>query len=115
MKIAYLSLPGVGVFRRAVGQTPENVTIGMQTFLQYEADLHEADNFNAFDVTRGYLNIRGKLSDSISFRFTPDVRPTTDLNLDRNLTLWLECVARREGQRQRHGAVRPARDAVAHG
>jgi len=91
MKIAHLSAALVLAFSaRALGQTPENVTIGMQTFLQYQADLHEADNYNAFDVTRGYLNIEGKLSDSIRFRFTPDVRPTTDVNLDRNLSLRLE-------------------------
>lgn len=91
MKIAHLSLALVLVCSaRVFGQTPENITIGMQTFLQYEADLHEADGYNAFDVTRGYLNIQGKLSDKIRFRFTPDVRPTTDVNLDRNLTLRLE-------------------------
>jgi len=93
MKITQLALvlalsgPFAG---KAVAQTSENITIGMQTFLQYEADLHEAENFNAFDVTRGYLNIQGRLSDNIHFRFTPDVRPTTDANLDRNLTLRLE-------------------------
>ena len=74
-------------------QTPvgsENVTIGVQTFLQYEADLHEADNYNAFDVTRGYINLKAKLNDSLNVRFTPDVRPTTDASLNRNLSLRLE-------------------------
>src|SRR5262249_4254932 len=72
-----------------LAQTPENVTIGVQSFIQYEADLHEADNYNAFDVTRGYINIQGKLSDRMHFRFTPDVQPTTDASLNRNLTLRL--------------------------
>lgn len=91
MKIAHLSLALVIVLSgKALAQTPENVTVGMQAFMQYQADLHEADNYNAFDVTRGYLNIQGKLSDAVRFRFTPDVRPTTDASLDRNLTLRLE-------------------------
>jgi hypothetical protein len=71
-------------------QTPENVTVGVVSFLQYSADLHEADNFNAFDVTRGYINIEAKLSDHLRIRFTPDVRPTTDASLQSNLTLRLE-------------------------
>jgi hypothetical protein len=91
MKIAHLSLALVFALSGTVlAQTPENVTIGVQSFIQYDVDLHEADHFNAFDVTRGYINIQGKLSDRISFRFTPDVKPTTDANLDQNLTLRLE-------------------------
>jgi len=66
------------------------VTFGVASFLQYEAQLHESNGYNAFDVTRGYLNIRARLNERISFRFTPDVRPTTDANLDQNLALRLE-------------------------
>ena len=66
------------------------VTFGVDSFLQYAAELHERDGYNAFDVTRGYLNIRAQLSEKIRFRFTPDVRPTTDASLDRNLALRLE-------------------------
>jgi len=66
------------------------VTFGILTFLQYQAQLHESDGYNAFDVTRGYLNIQARLSDRIKVRFTPDVRPTTDVNLDQNLALRLE-------------------------
>ena len=66
------------------------VTFGVVSFLQYSAALHEEDGFNAFDVTRGYFNVRAKLSDRISVRFTPDVRPTTDASLNRNLALRLE-------------------------
>ncbi len=73
------------------GTTPSfpSVTVGVQSFLQYEAVLHEQDNFNAFDVTRGYVNIQARLNDRVSFRLTPDVRPTTDANLNTNLTLLL--------------------------
>jgi hypothetical protein len=66
------------------------VTFGVVSFLQYAAELHESDGYNAFDVTRGYLNIRARLNDRVSVRFTPDVRPTTDASLDRNLALRLE-------------------------
>src|SRR5262245_21544953 len=61
-----------------------SVSFGILTFLQYQAQLHESDGYNAFDVTRGYLNIQARLSDRIKVRFTPDVRPTTDVNLDQN-------------------------------
>jgi hypothetical protein len=66
------------------------VTFGVQSFLQYRAELHEMDGYNAFDVTRGYFNVAARLSDRVRVRFTPDVRPTTDVNLDRNLALRLE-------------------------
>jgi hypothetical protein len=66
------------------------VTFGVQSFLQYRAELHEMDGYNAFDVTRGYFNVEARLSDRVKVRFTPDVRPTTDVNLDRNLALRLE-------------------------
>jgi hypothetical protein len=69
------------------------VTFGIDSFLQYSAELHEQDGYNAFDVTRGYLNIKAQMSEKVSFRFTPDVRPTTDANLDRNLALRLEYAA----------------------
>jgi len=66
------------------------VTFGVQSFLQYRAELHEMDGYNAFDVTRGYFNVEARLTDRVTVRFTPDVRPTTDVNLDRNLALRLE-------------------------
>jgi len=70
--------------------TYPNVTFGVTSFLQYAAELHERDGYNAFDVTRGYLNIQAQLSEHVRFRFTPDVRPTTDASLDRTLALRLE-------------------------
>jgi hypothetical protein len=66
------------------------VTFGVVTFLQYSAELHESDGYNAFDVTRGYFNVEAQLSDRVRVRFTPDVRPTTDAALNRNLALRLE-------------------------
>jgi hypothetical protein len=66
------------------------VTFGVSSFLQYAAELHESDGYNAFDVTRGYFNVEARLSDRVRVRFTPDVRPTTDASLARNLALRLE-------------------------
>jgi len=86
----------------ALAQGPENataapatapapvVTFGVVSFLQYSAELHEQNGYNAFDVTRGYFNVKARLTDHVSVRFTPDVRPTTDASLDRNLALRLE-------------------------
>lgn len=58
------------------------VTVGVLTYLQYSAQLKEdADGFNAFDVTRGYVNIRAQLTDRVRVRFTPALRPLTDASL----------------------------------
>jgi hypothetical protein len=66
------------------------VTFGILTFLQYDLELHERDGYNAFEVTRGYLDVTGRLSDRVKVRFTTNVRPTTDASLDANLTARLE-------------------------
>ena len=66
------------------------VTFGVLTFLQYGYELHEQDNFNAFDITRGYLDVTGRLSDRIKVRFTTNVQRTTDASLDANLAARLE-------------------------
>ena len=94
--LVLLSLSGPALAQapeRAATPTTTNfpaVTFGVQSFLQYSAELHEMDGYNAFDVTRGYFNVVARLSDRVKVRFTPDVRPTTDVNLDRNLALRLE-------------------------
>ena len=75
---------------RPVNSNYPAVTFGVVSFLQYAAELHESDGYNAFDVTRGYINIQARLSDRVKVRFTPDVRPTTDASLERNLALRLE-------------------------
>jgi hypothetical protein len=94
--LAVLSLSGTALAQTTPDQATKptdnypSVTFGVVSFLQYAAELHESDGYNAFDVTRGYLNIRARLSDKVSVRFTPDVRPTTDAELERNLALRLE-------------------------
>jgi hypothetical protein len=75
---------------RDPGANYPSVTFGVVSFLQYAAELHNRDGYNSFDVTRGYLNIRARLNERVSVRFTPDVRPTTDASLQRNLALRLE-------------------------
>ncbi len=65
------------------------VTVGVVSFMQYLDDLQDVNGFNAFDVTRGYINIQAKLSPHVRVRFTPDVQPTTDASLTSNLTLRL--------------------------
>jgi len=46
----------------------------MVSFLQYDAELKNRDAFNAFDVTRAYLNVNAQVSKNVRFRFTPDIR-----------------------------------------
>jgi hypothetical protein len=97
LAVSWLAAPALAQTPADAPDTPAtnypHVTFGIQSFLQYDAELHERDGYNAFDVTRGYLNIKAQLSNSVGFRFTPDVRPTTDANLDRNLALRLEYAA----------------------
>src|SRR4030095_3388124 len=97
LTIAVLSLAG-----RALAQTPGDtatrptnsnfpaVTFGVVSFLQYAAELHEQYGYKSLSVTRGYKNIEARLSDRVKVRFTPDVRPTTDASLERNLAMRLE-------------------------
>jgi hypothetical protein len=85
------------------------------SFLQYAAELHEQDGYNAFDVTRGYINIQARLSDRVKVRFTPMLRPTTDASLERNLAMRSRIrLAGCAGDRHHSGHVRIARDALAH-
>jgi hypothetical protein len=75
----------------ASAQAPDYpvVTVGVVSFLQYSYDFEDVNHFNAFDVTRGYINVQAQLSPRVRVRFTPDVRPTTDATLTNNLTLRL--------------------------
>jgi hypothetical protein len=66
------------------------VSLGVVTFLQYSAELEDSDEFNAFDVTRGYLNVQARLSNRVRARFTPEVRRVIDATLAESLALRLE-------------------------
>jgi hypothetical protein len=63
------------------------VRLGVLSYVQYDEELENRDNFNAFDLTRAYVNINGQLSKSVRFRFTPDVRRSTDGSLAGTLVL----------------------------
>jgi len=54
------------------------IRVGMVSFLQYDAELTNRSSLNVFDVTRAYLNINGQLARNVRFRFTPDIKRTTD-------------------------------------
>ena len=54
------------------------IRVGMLSYLQYNAELKNRDGFNAFDVTRAYLNVNAQLSRNVRFRFTPDIRRISD-------------------------------------
>lgn len=63
------------------------VRVGVLSYVQYDDELKNRDNFNAFDVTRAYLNVNGQLSKNVRFRFTPDVRRATDGSLSGSLVV----------------------------
>lgn len=63
------------------------VRVGVLSYLQYAAEFKNREGYNAFDVTRAYLNINGQLSRNVRFRFTPDIRRITDGSLAGTLTV----------------------------
>jgi hypothetical protein len=63
------------------------VRVGMVSYLQYAAELENRDGYNAFDITRAYININAQVSPNVRFRFTPDVKRITDGSLSGSLTV----------------------------
>src|SRR5438477_4914413 len=63
------------------------IRVGVLSYVQYDAELENRQGFNAFDLTRGYININGQLSSNVRFRVTPDVRRVTDSTLAGTLVL----------------------------
>ncbi|MCK4753901.1 MAG: hypothetical protein KAS58_01630 [Calditrichia bacterium] len=51
----------------------QSVSIGGQWFLAYLDGTLDDERVNLFTVTRGYINIKAKLNESLSGRITPDV------------------------------------------
>jgi hypothetical protein len=66
------------------------IRIGTLTYLQYGVETENRDGYNAFDLTRGYLNIRADLTKRIRFRLTPDIRRVTDGSLAGSLMFRLK-------------------------
>lgn len=87
----------LGSLASASGQTPAApaapapdypiIRVGVLSYVQYDAELENRQGFNAFDLTRGYININGQLSSNVRFRITPDVRRVTDSTLAGALVL----------------------------
>jgi hypothetical protein len=63
------------------------IRVGVLSYLQYDAELQNRSGFNTFDVTRTYLNINAQVSKNVRFRFTPDIRRTTDGSLAGSLVV----------------------------
>jgi hypothetical protein len=63
------------------------VRVGGLSYLQYDAELKNRDDYNNFDVTRAYLNINAQVSKNVRFRFTPDIRRINDGSLSGSLVL----------------------------
>lgn len=61
------------------------IRIGFLGYFQYAAELKNRDSFNAFDVTRGYINVTGRLAEHVRFRITPDVKRESGGGLDGSL------------------------------
>jgi hypothetical protein len=62
------------------------ISVGVLSYLQYDAELRNRADFNAFDVTRGYINVIADVAKNVRFRLTPDVRRITDGSLAGSLT-----------------------------
>src|SRR5438876_11991714 len=91
-----LLLVGIGLARAAsaqsvpagamptTGDTP-SIRVGAMIFANYiyQTEPQVIDtggnlvNYNAFDITRAYINVTGNLSHIVAFRITPDVRRET--------------------------------------
>jgi hypothetical protein len=65
------------------------VTVGGLTYAQYGYDFRDSNvhtrDFNAFDVTRAYININAELAKNIRARITPDISRVTDGSLSGSL------------------------------
>jgi hypothetical protein len=66
------------------------VNVGVLSYMQYDAELKNRSGYNAFDVTRGYINITGDLMKNVRFRITPDLKRIADGSLAGSLTLRLK-------------------------
>ena len=68
------------------------IRVGVLSYVQYDAELENRQGFNAFDLTRGYLNVNGQLSKTVRFRLTPDIRRATDSTLAGYTVLSICCM-----------------------
>jgi hypothetical protein len=68
------------------------VTVGGVSYVQYGYDFknHANQDFNAFDVTRAYININAELAKNLRARITPDITRADAGNLNGNLVFRLK-------------------------
>jgi len=82
---------GLAVAAPAVAQNPApapQVTVGGVVYAQYFYQLKDtAAHFNAFDVTRAYVNVIGKFSGGITTRVTADIAHSTALGASQTFRL----------------------------
>jgi hypothetical protein len=67
--------------------TYPTIRVSVLSYIQYDVEFKNRDGYNAFDLTRGYINVTGDLTSAISYRLTPDVRRITDGSLAGSLVL----------------------------
>jgi hypothetical protein len=68
-----------GAVGAAAQQTTPQVTVGGVVYAQYLYQLKDtANHYNAFDVTRAYVNVMGKFSGGLSTRVTSDIYRAAD-------------------------------------
>jgi hypothetical protein len=65
-------------------------SVGTLTYLQYDDETQNRSGYNAFDVTRAYINVTAKLMKDVGFRVTPDIKRATDGSLNGALVLRLK-------------------------
>lgn len=67
------SLAVVAVLAFASSATGQGVTVSGVGYAQYLYQLSDSANYNAFDVTRAYVNVRGSFDHGVSTRVTSDL------------------------------------------
>jgi hypothetical protein len=79
MKRTFITLLGIMLLLTLTTFTGEqteqkepDLTIGILSYMHYVYDLDTDADFNAFEITRNYIDIKYNYSDTIRFRLTPD-------------------------------------------
>jgi len=72
---------GQGASTETFPKALQGLKIGTLTYIDYSIGEEGGDSKNQFAITRGYLNIKKKITPWMSFRFTPDVHQKDDGDL----------------------------------
>ena len=49
------------------------ISLGSLMYVQYDWEMTNRNNYNAFDITRSYINFLAELDKNVKFRLTPDI------------------------------------------